>query len=65
MSRGFVSPELEAAWEYLDGVIRANRRSTGKADGHAGFVSHLRDVRNSIEEADIAIDNNSAMRGEG
>lgn len=64
MSRGFVSPELEAAWEYLDRFIQANRRNTGKGDEHASFIKDLCRTRNDIETADIAIDNNCPMRGE-
>lgn len=65
MSRGFVSPELEAAWEYLDRFIQAERRSIDKAAGHAGMIQTLRRIRNDIEEADITIDNNSPARSEG
>jgi hypothetical protein len=64
VSRGFVSPELEAAWEFLDRLIQANRRTAGKADGHGAFISQLVHVRNDIETADMAIDNNSPMRGD-
>lgn len=64
MSRGFVSPELEAAWEYLDRFIQANRRNAGKGDEHPSFIKDLRRCRDDIEAADIAIDNNAPMRDE-
>lgn len=59
MSRGFVSVELEAAWEYLDRYIQANRRLDDRGDGWRSTIERLRDVRNSIEEADMVIDRNT------
>lgn len=63
MSRGFVSPELEAAAEYLDRFIQGQRPNLGSSDKFDRFVSDLRDLRHSIEGADIEIDRNTAKRG--
>jgi hypothetical protein len=52
----FYSAELLAAYEFLDKFIQDNRRSTSKGDNHKSFIRQLRDIRNSIEEADILID---------
>jgi hypothetical protein len=63
MSRGFVSPELEAAVEYLDGFIQAQRPLLGTSDKFDRFITDLRDLRHAIEGADIDIDRNTAKRG--
>lgn len=63
MSRGFVSPELEAAAEYLDGFIQAQRPNLGTSDKFDRFITDLRDLRHAIEGADIDIDRNTAKRG--
>ena len=55
----FYSPELLAAWKYLDEFTQENRKTTGKADTHKMFIKQLRSVRDGIEEADIALDENS------
>ena len=57
-SKHFYSPELAAAYEYLDKIIAEERTSRGKSDNHKGYISQLRTIRNSLEEADIAIDEN-------
>jgi len=63
MSRGFVSPELEAAVEYLDSFIQAQRPLLGTSDKFDRFITDLRDLRHAIEGADIDIDRNTAKRG--
>jgi hypothetical protein len=52
----FYSAELLAAHQFLDEFIQKNRRSNFKGDNHKAFISQLRTVRDSIEEADIAMD---------
>lgn len=52
----FYSAELLGAYEFLDRFIQENRRSNGKGDNHKKFIHQLRSVRDSIEEADIALD---------
>lgn len=64
MSRGFVSPELEAAYVFLDNLVQVHRRSAGKADGHAGFVASLRSAREMIESVDIMLDDNLPPEGQ-
>lgn len=64
MSRGFVSPELEAAAEYLDRFIQAQRPNLGASDKFDRFVHDLRELRQAIEGADIDIDRHTGKRGE-
>lgn len=56
----FYSEELLAAWEYLDSFIQKNRRSVGMSDTHRPFIEGLRSCRDSIENADIALDNHQS-----
>lgn len=65
MSRGFVSPELEAAAEYLDRFIQGLRPSLGSSAGLDALVRQLRNLRHEIEGADIDIDRHTGRRGEG
>jgi hypothetical protein len=58
-TKRFFSPELLAAHEFLDNFIQDNRRSTSKGDNHKMFIKLLRNVRDGIEEADIALDENA------
>lgn len=55
----FFSPELLAAYEFLDKFINENRRANGRAETHKRLITQLRDLRHGIEEADIALDENS------
>jgi hypothetical protein len=54
----FYSDELLAAHRFLDDFIQDNRRSTGKMEGHKQLIHQLMTCRDSIEAADIALDNN-------
>ncbi len=64
MSRGFVSPELEAAAEYLDRFIQAERPNLGSSDKFDRFITDLRDLRHAIEGADIDIGKHAGRRVE-
>ena len=59
----FHSPELLAAWEYLDGLVQEHRRTAGQQDDAPFFIQRLRNARDGIETIDIEIDNNLGMPG--
>jgi hypothetical protein len=59
----FHCAELETAWQFLDEKIAESRTTKGTSDNRILFISQLRTIRNSLEEADIAIQQNCGEGG--